>query len=196
MVMACASVGPRARSSASANACACSSSAATSRLKNPQRGPLLRRHGARRVEQLRRSTVPDDARQDGARPHVAASEAHARKKKRRTRRRRAKTQVRRHRDAGARAGAHAVDGCDDRLRTKTHLQHEIARHARKFQQLRIAHAGQRANDLVHITTGAEVATGAGDDERFDFADPAQGAEELAELGVGIKRQRVLASPDG
>jgi len=51
---------------------------------------------------------------------------------------------------------------------------------------------QRADDLVHVAAGAEVAAGAGDHHHLDVRVEAQRAEQVAQLGVGLEGERVLA----
>ena len=50
---------------------------------------------------------------------------------------------------------------------------------------------QRADDLVHVAAGAEIAAGAGDDERLESLSLRGGAEQVAQLGVAVEGQRVL-----
>jgi hypothetical protein len=60
------------------------------------------------------------------------------------------------------------------------------------EQFRHLHLGQRLDDLEHIPTGAEVAAGASDDDRLDGWFDRQGAECVAQFGVGIEGERVLS----
>jgi hypothetical protein len=81
---------------------------------------------------------------------------------------------------------------DDRLRAGAHRLHQVARHAGEGQQAGHVELGQRADDLVHVAAGAEVLAGAGDDDGLDVVGIGQRAEQVAQLGVGIEGQRVLA----
>ena len=45
---------------------------------------------------------------------------------------------------------------------------------------------------MHVAAGAEIAAGARDDDRFDIVHMLQGAERVAQFGVRLERQRVLA----
>jgi hypothetical protein len=93
---------------------------------------------------------------------------------------------------GAGAGADAVDGADHGLRAIAHGLDEVAGHAGELKQLGHGHLGQRADDLVHVTTGAEVAAGAGDYHRLDIDAAPERLEQLTEFGIGLEGQRVLA----
>ena len=53
--------------------------------------------------------------------------------------------------------------------------------------------GQRADDLVHVAAGAEVAAGAGDDDGLDVARVDEAAKQVAQLGIRLERQRILRS---
>src|SRR5688572_2340141 len=149
-------------------------------------------HRASRIQELGRAAVPDDPRQDRARTHVAAREAHANEEKRSLRVGRAVAQVARHRQDRSSAGGHAVDRGDDRLRARAHLSYEIPGHARELEQLAHFHAHQRPDDLVHVAAGAEVAALAGEDDRPHVARVLQPVERVAQLGVALERKRVLA----
>ena len=95
--------------------------------------------------------------------------------------------------SGVGAGAGAVDGGNDRLRAGAHGLHQVAGHAREIQQLDHRHLGERTDDLVHVTAGAEIAASAGDHNCLHSGVGVnQVAEQVAHLGVGFKRQRVLA----
>ena len=96
-----------------------------------------------------------------------------------------------HRDDRAGAGADAVDRGDDRLRASAHRLHQIAGHAGEIEQLGHRHLGERADDLVHVAAGAEVAAGAGDHDGLDVACVLQAAEQIAQLRVGVERERIL-----
>ena len=55
----------------------------------------------------------------------------------------------------------------------------------------IVHLRQRPDDLVHVAAGGEVAARAGEYDGFDVVGVDEVAEEVAELGVALERQRVL-----
>ncbi len=153
-------------------------------------------HGASRIEQLGGAARADDARQHVAGPHVGAGKAHAHEQERRLGSRRAVAQVGGHGQDGAGAGANAVDGGHDRLRAGAHGLDEVARHSGEGQQPRhvalALHLHQRADDLVHVAAGAEVAAGARDHNTLDAVGVDEVAEGVAQLGVGFQGQRVLA----
>ena len=167
-------------------------SGATRRLKKPQRQPFVGRQGAAGEQQLRRAPLADDSRQDRAGAHVAAGQADSREQKRGLGARRAEAQVGSHGEDRAGAGANAIHRRDDGLRAGAHGLHQVAGHAREVQQARGVHAGQRADDLVYVAAGAEIAAGAGDDDGADVVRVAKRAEQVAQLGVGVEGQRVLA----
>ena len=95
------------------------------------------------------------------------------------------------RDHRAGAGADAVDRRDDRLRAAADRLDEVAGHAREGEQLGHRHLRQRPDDLVHVAAGAEVAAGAGDDDGANVLGARQRAEQVAQLGVRLERQRIL-----
>jgi hypothetical protein len=78
-----------------------------------------------------------------------------------------KAHIGRHREDRAGAGADAVHCGDDRLRTGAHRLHQIAGHAREFQQARHVHFDQRSDDLVHVAAGAEIAARAAQHDHLD-----------------------------
>eukprot|EP01034_Spumella_vulgaris_P031080 gene31080-38410_t len=90
------------------------------------------------------------------------------------------------------AGANAVDGGDHRLRTGAHGFHQVAGHAGEGQQAGHVQFGERADDVVHVAAGAEVLAGAGDDDRLHITGVRQRAEQVAQLGVGVEGEGVLA----
>ena len=55
------------------------------------------------------------------------------------------------------SGGDAVDGGDDRLAAMEHGLDQVAGHARESEQLLCVHGDQRADDLVHVAAGAEIA---------------------------------------
>ena len=61
----------------------------------------------------------------------------------------------------------------------------------KSSRLRRVHLDQRPDDLEHVAAGAEIAAGAGDDERLDVLILGRGAEEIDELGIALEGQRIL-----
>ena len=62
----------------------------------------------------------------------------------------------------------------------------------KFEQARRAHLDQRADDLEHVAAGAEIAAGAGDDERLHALVLRRRAKDAGDLVVALEGQRVLA----
>ena len=153
---------------------------------------LLAAERAAGVEELAGAALADDARQDRAGAHVAAGQANAIEKERRLAARGAQTQVGSHRQDGARAGTHAVNCSDDRLRARAHRLHQLARHAREHQQFGRLQLHERTDDLVHITAGAEVVARTGQHDGFDVIRPLELMEQVAQLGIRIERERVLA----
>ena len=67
------------------------------------------------------------------------------------------------------AGAHAVHRRDDRLRAGAHGPDQVAGHAGKAKQAGLVHFRKRADDLVNVAAGTEVAARAGDDDGLDVA---------------------------
>ena len=53
------------------------------------------------------------------------------------------------------------------------------------------HLDQRLDDLEHVAAGAEIAAGAGDDERFDGLLLRRRAEQVDELRVALEGERIL-----
>ena len=163
LVIMCAKVGPSARRLASAIASASSASGATSRLKKPQRSPS----SADMVRPVKSSSAarpwPIDARQHGAGAHVAAGEADAREEERGLGRRRAEAHVGEERDHRAGADADAVDRGDDRLRRTRFMAFTRSPVMRvKASRPFMSRVEQRADDVVHVAAGAEVAAVGGD----------------------------------
>ena len=131
-----ANVGPAASSRASACAASCSDCGVAQPVEpSPTLALVAAQHPAG-VQQLARTAVADDARQQRARAHVAPGETHALEQERRLAARRAEAQVGRHGNDRAGARAYAVDRGDDRLRAGAHRLHEIAGHAREHEELR------------------------------------------------------------
>src|SRR5690606_20817068 len=105
---------------------------------------------------------------------------------------RAKPHVAEQGDHGAGADADAIDGGDDRLRAGAHRLHQIAGHAREGEQSLHVAPEQRADDIVHVTAGAEIAGIGAEHHRLDVGGIRQPAESVAQLGVGVEGDRVLA----
>jgi hypothetical protein len=61
-----------------------------------------------------------------------------------------------------------------------------------IRQLGRLQPDQRADDLVHVAARAEVVAGAGEDDDLDVARVAQPLEQVAQLGVRVEGERVLA----
>ncbi len=145
------------------------------------------------VEQLGCAALADDARQQRAGAHVAAGEPDSHEQERGLAARRAEPQIARQREHGARARADAVDGSDDRLRARAHRLDQVAGHSREGEQPGIVASSCRgADDVVHVAAGAEIAAGAGDDDRLDVVAYDESAEEVAQLRVRVEGQRILA----
>jgi hypothetical protein len=153
---------------------------------------FLARHDAPGVEQLGGASLPDDARQDGARSHVAPGEPHPHEQKCDPALRRAHPDIARHRDGGARARAHAVDGGNHDLRAFHHGDHQVAGHAREARETLAIHGDQGPDDFVHVAARAEIVSGAGHDHRANFRRRGKLAKCVPQFGVRIKRERILA----
>src|SRR5262249_18424768 len=63
--------------------------------------------------------------------------------------------------------------------------------AGEIQKLRRLHLDQRLDDFEHVAAGAEIAAGAGDDERLDGFLPGGRAEEIDDLGVALEGERIF-----
>jgi hypothetical protein len=111
---------------------------------------LLRGHEAAGIEQLRSPRLPDDARQDRTRPHVAAGKTDLVEQERDLGASGRQTHVRRHCDDRACAGANPLNRRDDRLRTGPHRLAKVAGHAGEGSEAFGVHLHQRADDLEHI----------------------------------------------
>src|SRR5262245_14245425 len=152
---------------------------------------LLAAKHAAGIEQFGRAARANEARQDGARPHVAAGQAHAVEEKRHLGARRSQAHVASHGQDRAGAGAYAVDGGDDRLRARAHGLDHLAGHAGEIEKLRRLHLDERLDDLEDVAAGAEIAAGTGDDERPDGFLSGGRAEEIDDLGVAVEGERVF-----
>ncbi len=133
-VIMCAKTGPCVSFCANASASASSLSAADQSVEEAPALALFRAHGAAGEQQFRRAALPDHARQHRAGTHVAAGKSHAGKQESGLCLRRAKPHVAKQRNHGTGANADAINGSDDRLRAGAHGFHEIAGHAREFEQ--------------------------------------------------------------
>ena len=152
---------------------------------------FLRAHGAAGVEKLRRPALADDAGQDRAGAHVAAGEPDAREEEGGLRLRRGEADVGRHGDDRAGADADPVDRRDHRLAAMEHRLHEIAGHAREGEQALHVHRDERADDVVHVAAGGEIAAVRGEDDGLHVVGIGERAEGVAELGVALEGERVL-----
>ena len=72
-----------------------------------------------------------------------------------------------------------------------HRLHQIAGHAREGEQALHVHRDQRADDVVHVAAGAEVAAVRAEDDRLHVVGVGQRAEGVAQLCVALEGQRVL-----
>ena len=154
--------------------------------------PFLRAHGTAGEQQLAGAALADHTWQQGAGTHVGTGQADAGEQEGGPGGGGAVAQIAGQRHHGAGAGADAVDGADDGLRTAAHGLDQIARHAGELQQLGHAHLRQRADDVVHVAAGAEVATLARQHHHLHVGGVAQAVEQVAQLGVAVEGERVLA----
>ena len=106
--------------------------------------------------------------------------------------RRRKTQVRRHGDDRAGADADTVDGGNDRLAATDHRLDQIAGHAGEGEQVLHVHLHQRTDDVMDIAARAEIAAIGGEDDDIDIAGVDQSAEHVAQFGITVEGQRILA----
>ena len=136
--------------------------------------------------------MADQARQYGAGAHVGARQADAGEQEGGLGVGRGEADVAGHGEDRARPGAHAVDRGDDRLRAGAHRADQIAGHAGELDQPAIVHPGQRADDVVDVAAGAEIAPRAGDDDAFDLRRMAKLEKQVAKLGIAFEGQRILA----
>jgi hypothetical protein len=162
-------------------------------LNQPQRQALLAPSARPVYSSSAGAALADDARQHRAGAHVAAGQADAVEQERRLRRAPCPGAVGRQRHHGAGPGAHAVDGGHDGLRAHAHGLDQVAGHAGEHQQLgRLQRVSgpmisctsppeQKLPPSPVITTPAHVA---GVD---------QAAEQVAQLGIAVEGQRILAS---
>jgi hypothetical protein len=65
-------------------------------------------------------------------------------------------------------------------------------HAGEGEQARHVELGQRSDDVVHVAAGAEIAALAAQHHGLDVVGIGQIAEQVAQFGVGLEGQRVLA----
>jgi hypothetical protein len=100
--------------------------------------------------------------------------------------------VARHGDDGAGAGADAIHGRDQYLRTGAHRAHEISRHAGEIEQLRRGHPRERSDDLVDVAAGAKISPRAREHHRTHVARVDQRAKQIAQLRVGLEGEGILA----
>jgi hypothetical protein len=118
---------------------------------------LLSAHGAPGIEQLRRAALADDARQHGARAHVAAGKPDAGEQERGLRLRRGK------RRSEAMVMIAPAPTATPSTAEMIGLPQPIIALTRspvmrvKFSRLLHVHFRQRADDVVHIAAGTEVA---------------------------------------
>src|SRR6266705_2238511 len=152
---------------------------------------FLAGHRPTGIQELGGASLADHAGKHGAGAHVAARKPDAREEKGHPGVARAVAQVRKQGNDRAGAGAHAVHGGDDRLRAVAHRFDQVAGHARKLQQLGLAHLRERPDDLVHIAPGAEIAARARHDHGLDVARVAQPPEKIAQLAVGFEGKGIL-----
>ena len=75
------------------------------------------------------------------------------------------------------AGAHGFD--------------QIAGHSGERHEILHLHFGQGTDDLVNITAGAEVTTGATNNHRIHISGVNQRSEQVAQFGIGFKSERIF-----
>ena len=80
----------------------------------------------------------------------------------------------------------------DRLAAVEHRLDEVAGHPGEGEQALHVAADQRADDVVDVAAGAEVAAVRAEDDDVDVVGVGERAEPVAELGVAVEGQRVLA----
>ena len=148
--------------------------------------------GAAGEQQLTRTALAHDTRQHVAGTHIAACQTHTVEQESGLAARSAQAQVGRHGHDGTGTGTHTVNRGHDGLRAVAHGLDQVASHTREHQQLRGLQANQRADDFVHVTTGTKVVTGPNDHHGLHVVGIPQALEQITQLGVGRKGQRVLA----
>ena len=167
LVIMWAKVGPAAMRRASAERLVVERRGRDEAVEEAPGGALVGGHRAAGVEELGGAALADDARQHGAGAHVAAGEADAGEEEGGLRLGRAEAEVGGHGDDGAGADADAVDGGDDRLAAGEHRLDEVAGHPGEGEQALHVAADQRADDVVHVAAGAEVAAVRAEDDDVD-----------------------------
>src|SRR5262245_7913059 len=152
---------------------------------------LLRRHDASSIKKLRRAAVADDAWQQGAGAHVAASKPNTSKQKCGLGLRRPEPDVAEQGDHRPRSDAYAVNRRYDGLRAGPHRLHQLTGHPREFQKALHIAARQRPDNVVNVAAGAEVATVRAEHDDLDVVRPRQFAERLPKFGVAFEGDRIL-----
>ena len=135
--------------------------------------------------------MTDDARQDGAGPHVASGQTDADKQKCSPRPGCADPHIRGHRKNRTGAGTDAVNGGDDWLRAMAHRLDHGAGHRREFTQARHVFAGQGFDDLEDVTAGTEVTPCPRDHNRPHLPVLMEALENIPQLCVRVEGQRIL-----
>src|SRR5471032_2565348 len=74
----------------------------------------------------------------------------------------------------------------------THRLDEVSRHAREHEQLGHGQVDERRDDVVHVTTGAEIASGAVDHDALYIGGVSELTEQVTQLRIRFERQRILA----
>ena len=136
-------------------------------------------HGAPGEQQLRSAALANQPGQQGTGAHIGTSQPDPGEQKRGFGAGRAQPHVAGQRHHGAGTGANSVNGANDRLRTIAHGLDQVASHTGKGQQLGHAHAGEWADDLVHIAARAKICAGTGHYHRLDIGAAAQAVEQAA-----------------
>ena len=164
-------------------------SGATDAIVEAPRVRLRRRASCGRCRAARRAALADDARQQRARAHVAAGEADAHEQERDLAPRRAEAQV----GSPSRGSRPRRRRCRRPRRRSAAGSARIAFTRSPVIRVNASRPGvspccvERADDVVHVAAGAEVAAGAGDDDGLDVARVRERAEQVAQLGVATRR---------
>src|SRR5262249_3260177 len=84
----------------------------------------------------------------------------------------------------------AVDGRDHRLAAAPNVQDHVTGHGGELVEAGAVAAKQRADDVLHVSAGAEAAAGPCDHDRAHLAHFRQPGEGAAQLGVDLEGERV------
>ena len=128
---------------------------------------LVTGHRTTGKQQFRCPALTDQPRQHGAGTHITAGQADAGKQKCGFALCGAKTHISSHRNR--RTGTHTdtVNCRNNRLWAISYRFDQVTRHTGEVQQTTHIHIGQRPDNFVHVTAGAEVSALAGNDNCLD-----------------------------